>query len=133
MILGLGLDWAAPPRQPNLRRPQRLSRDEADNPLAKVVLKMVERMNARRPRRIAGLLFRGCDGLCSGFASYRDGSLCRGKSSCAPSGRIALATISNGRSLSLRVDGNVVSVSAKTWHDFTRQLGVAHSRLVRCL
>jgi hypothetical protein len=122
LILAFGLaGCAAPATQPP---PAPTPVPVADNPLAKVVLNMVERLNAGDLEGSLAFFSEDAVGYVLGLPPTGM-EVYAGKEQLRALWQDSVDNHFQWEVAITRVDGNVVSVSAKTWHDFTRQLGVA--------
>ena len=117
------------PASPDPSAHPRYERRYADNPLAKVVLNMAERMNA-------GDLEGSLDYFADDSVTYFVGmpptgmEIYRGKEGIRPVWEECIGSHFKMEVEIVSVVGDVVNARSKTWHDFTRQLGVAPNEFV---
>jgi ketosteroid isomerase-like protein len=125
-IFALALTGCASPATPPVPT---ATQPPAENPLAKVVLNMAERLNAGD---LNGSLDYFADDSITYFAGLPPTGMeiYRGKEGLRP---VWTDCISNHFKMEVEivsVTGDVVAARSKTWHDFTRQLGVAPNEFI---
>jgi ketosteroid isomerase-like protein len=115
-----------PPTQPPVPE---VTEEAVINPLAEVVLKMAERMNA-------GDLEGSLDYFADDSVTYFVGmpptgmEIYRGKEGIRPIWEECIGSHFKMEVEIVSVIGDVVNAKSKTWHDFTRQLGVAPNEFI---
>ncbi len=115
-----------PPTQPLVPE---VTEEAVINPLAEVVLKMAERMNA-------GDLEGSLDYFADDSVTYFVGmpptgmEIYRGKEGIRPIWEECIGSHFKMEVEIVSVIGDVVNAKSKTWHDFTRQLGVAPNEFI---
>ncbi len=103
--------------------------EKADNPLAQVVLDMVERLNAGD---LEGSLGYFADDAITYFVGLPPTGMeiYRGKDGIRPIWDDCIKNHFKMEVEIVSVSGEVVNARSKTWHDFTRQLGVAPNEFI---
>jgi ketosteroid isomerase-like protein len=103
--------------------------DTADNPLAEVVLDMAERLNAGD---LEGSLEYFADDSVTYFVGMPPTGveIYRGKEGVRPVWEECIGSHFKMEVEIVSVVGDVVNAKSKTWHDFTRQLGVAPNEFI---
>ncbi|MBI5954894.1 MAG: nuclear transport factor 2 family protein [Chloroflexi bacterium] len=137
LILVLGMTGCnapatqSPPTQPPSTQPPASAATEvaAVNPLSDVVLKMAERMNAGD---LEGSLGYFADDSVTYFVGMPPTGMeiYRGKEGLRPVWEECIGSHFKMEVQIVSVVGDVVNAKSKTWHDFTRQLGVAPNEFV---
>ena len=137
LILALGITGCAapatqlPPTQSPPTQPPapEVTEEAVVDPFAEVVLKMVERMNA-------GDLEGSLDYFADDSVTYFIGmpptgmEIYRGKEGIRPVWAECIGSHFKMEVEIVSVVGDVVNARSKTWHDFTRQLGVAPNEFI---
>jgi ketosteroid isomerase-like protein len=130
LILVLGVTGcAAPVTQPPPTQTPVPEVKAGDSPLAKTVLKMVERLNAGD---LEGSLEYFADDSVTYFVGMPPTGMeiYRGKEGIRPVWEECIGSHFKMEVEIISVSGDVVNARSKTWHDFTRQLGVAPNEFV---
>ncbi|MDO9302203.1 MAG: nuclear transport factor 2 family protein, partial [Anaerolineales bacterium] len=127
LILVLGIaGCAAPTTQPPPTQPPAKAED---SPLAKTVLEMAERLNAGD---LEGSLNYFADDSVTYFVGMPPTGIeiYRGKEGIRPIWEECIGSHFKMEVEIVSVVGDVVNARSKTWHDFTRQLGVAPNEFI---
>jgi ketosteroid isomerase-like protein len=127
LILVLGITGcAAPATQPPPTQPPAKA---GDSPLAKTVLEMAERLNAGD---LEGSLNYFADDSVTYFVGMPPTGIeiYRGKEGIRPIWEECISSHFKMEVEIVSVIGDVVNAKSKTWHDFTRQLGVAPNEFI---
>lgn len=129
-VLGIA-GCAAPATQPPPTQPPapEVTETTAVNPLSEAVLKMAERMNAGD---LEGSLGYFADDSVTYFVGMPPTGMeiYRGKDALRPVWEECISSHFKMEVEIVSVVGDVVNARSKTWHDFTRQLGVAPNEFV---
>jgi hypothetical protein len=137
LILVLGVTGCAapatqsPPTQPPPTQPPvpEVTEEAVVDPLAEVVLKMAERMNAGD---LEGSLGYFADDSVTYFVGMPPTGMeiYRGKEGIRPVWEECIGSHFKMEVEIVSIVGDVVNARSKTWHDFTRQLGVAPNEFI---